>query len=71
MAFDANKTYLRVGTDPNSKVKKIDGKGLGWVANKDMKRGSKLNQHMDQAHGIKMFNQLIKQNFQPHTPRLR
>jgi len=32
---------------------------------------SKLNQHMDQAHGIKMFNQLIKQNFQPHTPRLR
>ena len=40
MAFDANKTYLRVGTDPNSKVKKIDGKGLGWVANKDMKRGS-------------------------------
>jgi len=32
---------------------------------------SKLNQHMDQAHGIKMFNQLIKQNFQPDTPRLR
>ena len=40
LAFDANKTYLRVGTDPNSKVKKIDGKGLGWVANKDIKRGS-------------------------------
>lgn len=32
---------------------------------------SKLNQHMDQTHGIKMFNQLIKQNFQPLTPRLR
>ena len=29
-----------MGTDPNSKVKKIDGKGLGWVANKDIKRGS-------------------------------
>ena len=32
MAFDANKTYLRVGTDPNSKVKKIN---LSYI---DMKR---------------------------------
>ena len=26
---------------------------------------SKLNQHMDQVHGIKNFNQLMKQSFQP------
>ena len=29
---------------------------------------SKLNQHMDQAHGIKTFNNLIKRSFQPDTP---
>jgi len=29
---------------------------------------SKLNQHMDQVHDIKMFNQLIKRSFQPDTP---
>ena len=29
---------------------------------------SKLNQHMDQVHGIKIFNQLMKRSFQPDTP---
>jgi len=29
---------------------------------------SKLNQHMDQAHGIKKFNDLMKRSFQPDTP---
>jgi len=29
---------------------------------------SKLNQHMDQAHGIKIFNKLIKRSFQPDAP---
>merc|ERR1711935_990264 len=29
---------------------------------------SKLNQHMDQAHGIKIFNNLMKRSFQPDAP---
>lgn len=29
---------------------------------------SRLNLHMDQAHGIKMFNKLVERSFQPDTP---